>query len=77
MTAPRRPIAGRLNAVHAPAGTILGPTDITREFLVVVDNDDDGAILGYASRAEIDAIAERDPQSVCEATLLKGITPDV
>lgn len=34
--------AGRLNGIHAEPGTILGPKAVTREFVVVTGNDEDG-----------------------------------
>ncbi len=65
-----RPVAGRLNGIHAEVGTILGPKQVTREYVVVIDNDERGIVVGYASAAEITAAANRDePRSVTEARL--------
>ena len=58
--------AGRLNNIHAPEGTILGPTLVTREYLVVTGNDDQGVTVGYAIPADLEAATKRDPQSVTE-----------
>lgn len=50
----------------AEPGTILGPTDITREYLVVVECVDGVCTLGYAQQAEIDAVQQREPRSIAE-----------
>lgn len=62
-----RPIAGRLNGIYAEPGTILGPKEVTREYVVALDTDADGTIVGYAQAAELSAAARRDPQSIVEA----------
>ena len=62
--------AGRLNGVHAPVGTILGPKVVTRELVVVTFNDDAGVTVGYATPADIADAFDRDPRSVAEAQSL-------
>lgn len=65
-----RYVAGRLNGIDAEPGTILGPKDITREYMVVLDRDERGVILGYATADDLQAAADRDePQSVAEIQL--------
>lgn len=68
-----RPIAGRLRYPTPPEpGTILGPTRITREFLVVLGQEPDGrTLLGYAQRDELTTsaalvVAGGAPRSVAE-----------
>jgi hypothetical protein len=56
--------AGRLNGVHAPEGTILGPT-WTRELVVVTENDENGVMVGYATATDTDRPTD-DPCSVSE-----------
>lgn len=53
-----RPLAGRLNGIDAPIGTVVGPR-WTREMLVVIGVDETGADLGYAQPAELADMAER------------------
>lgn len=70
-------IAGRLAGVQAEPGTVLGPKDITREWMVVVASDEDGSDLGYAQTSDLDAAAvaamvERGPRSVAEARMVQG-----
>lgn len=63
-----RPIAGRLNGIDAEPGTILGPRAVTREWLVVIDRDERGVILGYAQEGELAAaVLVANPRSVVEA----------
>lgn len=74
--------AGRVNGVHAPVGTVLGPKVITREFVVVTGNDERGVTLGYAHPDEVDAAAieaiiERGPASVTEHEMVMGYQVDV
>ncbi len=69
--------AGRLNGIHAEVGTVLGPKEVTREFVVVIGNDERGVTVGYARRedvggAAIEAMIERGPQSVAEASMCRG-----
>jgi hypothetical protein len=61
---------GTLN-MTAQVGTLLGPTDITREHLVVMDCQDGVATIGYATQADIEAalVLESGPRSVAEAEL--------
>ena len=66
--------AGRLNGVHAEVGTVFGPKAITREYVVVTGNDDQGVTVGYARRDDVDdaaieAILERGPRSVTEVEM--------
>lgn len=67
--------AGRLNGVHAEPGTLLGPKDITCEWMVVLDNDDSGCTVGYATADEITAASQRlatcGPQSLAELALMR------
>jgi hypothetical protein len=74
-TAPaKRHVAGRLNGTHAEAGTILGPRGLTGEWLVVLDNDDQGVTLGYATTQELEAAVTRpEPRSVAEVKLRSQI----
>lgn len=62
--------AGRVNGVHAPVGTLLGPKQVTREYVVVTDQDERGVIVGYAQPADIEAAGlAPEPRSVPEALL--------
>lgn len=66
----KRYVAGRLNGVHAEPGTILGPKDITREYMVVLANDERGVTVGYATTDELAAAAGvESPRSVTEHRL--------
>lgn len=68
----RYPI-GRLNGVHAEPGTILGPND-TKEYLVVIDQDDKGVTVGYVQKGDIEAAMEEDgPRSVAEYRLRNAV----
>ncbi len=58
--------AGRLNGIWPPIGTVLGPKQVTREFVVATAHDDRGCTVGYATPADLEAIKERDPQSLTE-----------
>ena len=60
-----RPIRGTLK-FEAEPGTILGPTDITREYLIVLDCFDGMSTLGYATQLEIEAVMFKEPTSVAE-----------
>lgn len=60
-----RPVIGTLKGCDAPVGTILGPKDITREYLVIVGHTPDGAQLGYATSSDLQGIGP-DPRSVAE-----------
>ena len=68
-----RPVAGRLRYATQPeVGTIVGPTDITRELLVVIGHDDGWTLFGYAQTNEVQAARQRiadgeAPRSVTEA----------
>jgi hypothetical protein len=64
-----RVAAGRVNGVHAPVGTLLGPKAVTREYVVVTGEDERGVTVGYATAADIAAAGEVDPRSVTEARL--------
>lgn len=55
----KRALAGRLNGIDAPIGTIIGPK-WTREPLAVIAVDEHGVDLGYATPAEMEAMAARD-----------------
>lgn len=44
--------AGRINAVHAPEGSILGPM-WTGELVVVMENDEQGMKLGFATQEDL------------------------
>ncbi len=57
----RRLVAGRLRYANPPEpGTILGPRDITRDYLVVIGQDDAGlTLLGYATVDDLAAAAAR------------------
>jgi hypothetical protein len=69
-----RPSRGRLNGVHAEPGAILGPTDITREYLVVLDNDDRGVTLGYPTPDETEDLRSQDsPRTVAEARVWNSL----
>ena len=69
--------AGRVNGVHAPIGTVLGPKAVTREFVTVTGNDDQGVTVGYTQEGEMDAVAlemiiDRGPASVTEHEMVMG-----
>lgn len=66
-----RIVAGRINGIHAEPGTILGPKVITREYVVVLTNDERGVTVGYASTHELASIAatDHDVRSVAEHRL--------
>lgn len=66
--------AGRLNGISAPVGTVLGPKEVTREFVVVTAVDDLGVSVGYATQADLDAVLIREPQSLCEVVAHQGNT---
>lgn len=57
-------IAGRLNGIHAPEGSILGPT-WTSELVAVDSNDEIGIVLRYATEADLERVID-DPQTVAE-----------
>lgn len=59
-----RASAGRINGVHAPIGSIMGPM-WTDELLAVIDNDERGVALSYAMRKELEADTS-DPNTVAE-----------
>lgn len=61
-----RPVAGRINGVHAPVGSIMGPM-WTDELLAVIEDDmlGDRVILGYATREELEADTS-NPNTVAE-----------
>jgi hypothetical protein len=65
---PKRFVVGRLK-LDAEPGTILGPKDITREWMVVLDRVDGGVSVGYATVAELEAALQREPRSVAEVNL--------
>lgn len=67
--------AGHVNGVWAPAGTILGPKVVTRELVVVTGYDHVGVTVGYATTGDVDAAADRDPQSVTEARAAQAANP--
>jgi len=74
--------AGRVNGVHAPVGTVLGPKVVTKEFVVVTGEDELGVTVGYARLDEVDAsaieaIIERGPNSVTEHQMISGYQHDV
>ena len=64
--------AGRVNGVHAPVGTILGPKAVTREFVVVTSNDDRGVVVGFATSEDMQVNPELDPHSMTEFQALMG-----
>lgn len=66
-----RPVAGRLNGIHAELGTILGPKAVTGEHVVVIGDDERGVTVGYAQPAELEALRGlTSPRSIAEARLL-------
>lgn len=67
-----RTVLGRLNGVHADAGTLLGPNDMG-EYLTVLSNDERGVTVGWALRQDLDAFAHGGPaaRSVAEHRLRK------
>lgn len=71
----RRLVAGRTRYPSPVApGTIVGGKDTTRELLVALTTDEDGATLfGYATPADLDAARARvaidGPSSIAERTL--------
>lgn len=72
-----RHIVGRLNGIHAEPGTLVGPKDITEEWLVVLENDDKECTFGYATPDELAAVGKRllagePPRSVAEWRQLRG-----
>ncbi len=70
-----RPVAGRLNGIHAEAGTIMGRRALTLEPLVVIDNDEAGMVLGYATPAELSAallVALESPRSRFEHIMARS-----
>ncbi len=79
MSAPTavRPVAGRCRYPGGPleAGTIVGPTLVTREYLAAIGVDEQGLTLfGYATVHEITAARERiaaggAPRSIAEHSL--------
>jgi hypothetical protein len=71
-----RVIAGHLRYQTPPdVGTVLGPKAVTREYAVVLGQDDDGrTVLGYATPADIEAVAQRradelPPRSLAEMVM--------
>jgi hypothetical protein len=56
--------AGRINGVHAPEGSIMGPM-WTNELVAVIENDERGVVLGYATKEELDAPTD-DPRTWAE-----------
>lgn len=66
-----RPVAGRLNGVHAEKGTLLGPNTMG-ETMVVIDNDEKGVICSYARYDEIIEAMKRPPQSITEREMRGG-----
>lgn len=73
----RRVPAGRLNGVHADVGTVLGPKEVTREFVVVTGNDERGVTVGYATQADLDGILGREPRSVSEHIFQVAVQRDM
>jgi len=69
----RRLVAGRTRYSVAPLpGTIMGPRDTTREMLVVLGQDGEHTLFGYATPADLEAADQRfadgtAPRSVTEA----------
>lgn len=63
--------AGRLNGIHAEVGTVLGPKEVTREYVVVTGNDEAGVTVGYATPEDLQAVRDRtrDARSVTEHRL--------
>lgn len=61
----KRVPAGRLNGITAEVGTILGPKEVTREYVVVTATDGQSVEVGYATEADLAAAVERrlDPQT--------------
>lgn len=80
----RRVPAGRLNGIHAEVGTVLGPKEVTREYVVVTTQDDQGVTVGYATPEDMAAVVQRfpalpgwpeyvqPPRSVTEVVLQRG-----
>jgi hypothetical protein len=68
-------ISGRINGIHAEPGTVLGPTIITREWIVVVENDERGVIIGYASQPDVAAVLSRPARSVAEHQIQASARP--
>jgi hypothetical protein len=67
----KRYAAGRLNGVFAEPGTIFGPND-TKEFMVVIEQDERGVVVGYAQEGDIEAAMEEDsPRSYAEYKIRK------
>lgn len=69
---PNRPPQGSLNGVDAPIGTLLGP-DSAGQMFSVIDRDDKGVIVGYATLHERDAALAREPQSLAEIALQRQV----
>lgn len=71
-----RAVAGHLTGVQAPVGTILGPKEVTREYVVVIDTDDRGVTVGYATAEEIRATLTREPRSVAEHRIRQAFSAE-
>lgn len=65
----RRLVAGRTRyRTPVEPGTIVGPKDTTREMLVALSTTEDGwTLFGYATPADLLAVAGHDPRSQAEA----------
>lgn len=61
-----RAVAGRLNGVYPPIGTLVGP-NWHGEPLVVVGHDERGVVLGYPTSDEVfAALSREDRRSLTE-----------
>lgn len=56
--------AGRVNGVHAPEGSIMGPM-WTNELVVVTENDERGVKVGFATNPDLDQPTD-DPKTWAE-----------
>lgn len=65
--------AGRVSGVFAQPGTILGPKEVTREFVVVTSADSSGPSVevGYATEEDLSLPADRNPRSVTEFRMMQ------
>lgn len=70
MTAPVGPPIGRLNGIHAEPGTILGPDDTGRYY--VVQADDTGVDIRFSTGEDLPGPV---PRSLAEHRLLRYLNP--
>lgn len=74
---PSRYTLGTMKGIWAEPGTLLGPKDITKEWLVSVETNDEGTVLGYATNDEIMEAISRvmvgDVRSVAEYKMRKDL----